>query len=218
MSVPESREGRPVVAAFDVDGTLTTRDCVVPFLQRMSGRARLVSRIAARPLALTGAAIRRDRDRFKALAMRAAFTGRATAAVEALGATFAEHVHGSWLRPDTPRRLAWHQSEGHRIVLVSASLGAYLHPLGALLGVDDVLCTEAVVGDDGRYTGAMVGANCRGPEKVRRLRAWMAAEGLDDATLWAYGDSAGDRELLASADQPFLVKDIVLTPTPAGAS
>ena len=23
---------RPVVAAFDVDGTLTTRDCVVPFL------------------------------------------------------------------------------------------------------------------------------------------------------------------------------------------
>ena len=28
---------RPVVAAFDVDGTLTTRDCVVPFLYRAGG-------------------------------------------------------------------------------------------------------------------------------------------------------------------------------------
>jgi phosphatidylglycerophosphatase C len=81
-----------------------------------------------------------------------------------------------------------------------------------------VLCTEAVVGDDGRYTGAMVGANCRGPEKVRRLRAWMDEQGLGDAMLWAYGDSAGDRELLASADQAFLVKDIVLSPAPVGAS
>lgn len=214
MSVPD----RPVVAAFDVDGTLTTRDCVVPFLQRISGRARLVTRVAARPLALTGAVIRRDRDRLKAVAMRAAFAGRASAAVEALGVTFAEHVHGRWLRPDTPRRLAWHQAEGHRIVFVSASLGAYLHPLGALLGVDDVLCTEAVVGDDGRYTGAMVGTNCRGQEKVRRLRSWMDEQGLGDATLWAYGDSAGDRELLACADRALLVKDIVVPPCPVGAA
>src|SRR5215510_540176 len=28
---------RPVVAAFDVDGTLTTRDCVTPFLRRAAG-------------------------------------------------------------------------------------------------------------------------------------------------------------------------------------
>ena len=28
---------RPVVAAFDVDGTLTTRDCVVPFLVAVAG-------------------------------------------------------------------------------------------------------------------------------------------------------------------------------------
>jgi len=208
---------RPIVAAFDVDGTLTTRDCVVPFLQRVSGSARLLTRIAARPAALAGAAIRRDRDRLKAMAMRAAFTGRATTAVEAVGTAFAEHVHRSWLRPDTPRRLAWHQDEGHRVVLVSASLGAYLYPLADLLGVEDVLCTEAVVGDDGRYTGAMVGANCRGPEKVRRLRSWMADAGLADATLWAYGDSAGDRELLACADRALLVKDIIVPRVPVGA-
>ena len=35
-AVPEEQ---PVVAAFDVDGTLTTRDCVVPFLRHVAGTA-----------------------------------------------------------------------------------------------------------------------------------------------------------------------------------
>jgi phosphatidylglycerophosphatase C len=213
MTAPDG----PVVAAFDVDGTLTTRDCVAPFLQRLSGRARLAGGVLVRPIALGGALARRDRDRLKALAMRVAFAGRAQAMVEPLGAAFAASVHQSWLRPDTPARLAWHKQQGHRIVLVSASLGAYLHPLGSLLGADAVLCTEAVVGEDGVYTGTMLGANCRGPEKVRRLHTWMHDNDLGGARLWAYGDSRGDRELLAAAHHPFLVKDVVIPAVPVHA-
>lgn len=205
-----------VVVAFDVDGTLTTRDCVVPFLQQIAGRARLAGGVALRPAAITNALIRRDRDRFKAVAMRAAYAGRTAATVEGLGTEFARTVHREWLRPDTAGRLAWHTAQGHHVVLVSASLGSYLHPLGKLLGVDDVLCTEAVLGDDGRYTGAMVGENCRGPEKVRRLHAWMDQQELRGARVWAYGDSAGDREMLAAADHRFLVKGVVISAAPGG--
>lgn len=207
----------PVVAAFDFDGTLTTRDTVVPFLLRLEGRLDLVLRLAARPLALCGAALRRDRDRFKALAVHAAFAGRSPELVGPLGAEYAAEVHGTLMRPDTLRRMAWHREQGHTIVLVSASLGAYLHTVGELLGVDAVLCTEAVVGPDGRYTGGMAGDNCRGPEKVRRLQAWLADHQLTDAELWAYGDSKGDRELLASAAHPLMVKDVVVTAAPADA-
>ena len=48
------------------------------------------------------------------------------------------------------------------------------------------------------------GANCRGPQKVVRLRAWLDARYGDDidVELWAYGDSSGDEELLAFADHP----------------
>ena len=46
-------------------------------------------------------------------------------------------------------------------------------------------------------TGALEGANCRGPEKVARLRA---ALGVDVRLEAAYGDSDGDREMLALAD------------------
>lgn len=211
-------DGRPTVAAFDVDGTLTTRDCVVPFLQQLAGRARLTVGVLGQPVGLANGIIRRDRDRFKALAVRAAFAGRLATVVDGIGQRFADSVYAGGMRPDTPRRLAWHRSEGHHVVLVSASLGSYLHPLGRLLGAEGVLCTEAAVGEDGRFTGAIVGANCRGPEKVRRLHAWMHEAGLDDAELWAYGDSAGDRQLLAAARYRFDVKNVEIAAEPVGVS
>lgn len=202
------------VAAFDVDGTLTTRDCVVPFLQLLAGRTRLIAGIVAHPIALAGAVARRDRDRFKALGVRAAFAGRESGAVEQIGVRFAETVRGTYLRADTPRRLEWHQQQGHLVVLVSASLGSYLHPLGKMLGVDGVLCTEVAVGSDGRFTGTLDGRNCRGPEKEVRLRQWLADKNLSDAELWAYGDSAGDRELLSIAHHQMLVKDRQVSAVP----
>ena len=69
------------------------------------------------------------------------------------------------------------------------------------------MATELEVDADGRCTGALVGGNCRGPEKVRRLHAWLDAHhgGRDAVELWAYGDSPGDRELLAAADRPVWV-------------
>ena len=46
----------------------------------------------------------------------------------------------------------------------------------------------------------MIGPNCRGAEKVRRLTDWLGGEA--PGRLWAYGNSSGDRELLAAAHEP----------------
>lgn len=204
------------VAAFDFDGTLTTRDCVVPFLESLVGRSRLALGFARRPLATAGAMLGRDstRDRLKAIAVRTAFAGRDLDSVTRLGVSFAEQIHARWLRMDTLRRLEWHRQQGHRVVLVSASLGAYLHPLGSMIGVNDVLCTEAAVGADQRFSGELDGSNCRGPEKVRRLRVWLNSAQLNDADVWAYGDSSGDRELLAVASHALVVKGRVVSELP----
>ena len=78
-------------------------------------------------------------------------------------------------------------------MLVSASPELYVTPIGRRLGFDTVLATRLEVGADGRLTGRLQGANCRGPEKVMRLREWRG-EGL--SIDYAYGDSAGDREML----------------------
>ena len=203
------------VAAFDVDGTLTIRDCVGPFLLGVGGWTGVTRAMLRKPGTALGAGVRRDRDRMKELLVGGVLRGRKVAQVEALGETFAEHVEADWLRADTMERLRWHQRAGHRIVLVSASLGPYLRPLGRRLGVDDVLCAEPLqVGDE--FADGLDGANCRAQEKVRRLDAWLADRRWEDATVWAYGDSAGDRELLARADHPLLVKGTLVSAVPVG--
>lgn len=192
--------GTTGVAAFDVDGTLTRRDCVVPFLLRCRGAAGLAAGLLRHPLALVGGAVRRDRDSLKELGTRAVLAGREVGEIAELGRVFAADVVAKGLRHDTVQRLRWHQAAGDVVVLVSASLEPYLQPFAVELGIDAVLCTRLAIGTDGRYTGFLKGANCRAAEKVVRLRQWLAEQGLDGRTVWAYGDSAGDDQLLAFAD------------------
>ena len=73
-----------------------------------------------------------------------------------------------------------------------------------------------VVADGGRYTHLLKGPNCRAAEKQVRLRALLATHGMDDAEVWAYGDSRGDREMLEGADHAVWAKGVLLTPVPDG--
>ena len=194
---------RPVVAAFDVDGTLTTRDCVVPFLYRAGGLSAGLA-LVRHPLSVSRALVHRDRDSIKEMACTA-FAGMHGEEVDVLGASFAREIVSRWLRPDTFARLGQHRELGHTVVLVSASLDPYLVPFGSSIGAAGVVCTELERDAQGVLTGKLVGPNCRGPEKVRRLESWLTASGMTDAVVWAYGDSAGDDALLARADRPVRV-------------
>lgn len=188
------------VAAFDFDGTLVPNDSFLGFLREVAGPSRLALAWARSTGQLARAG--RDplwRDALKATLVRATLAGRDAAELERAGLAYAptlvrrvpEHMRSV---------LDWHRRQGRRIVVVSASLDVYLQPAGQLLGADGVLATRLEVGDDGRITGRLLGSNCRGPEKARRLARWMDQAGLGAATpVWAYGDSAGDREMLAAA-------------------
>jgi phosphatidylglycerophosphatase C len=162
-------------------------------------------------------AARRDRDAIKDVVVGGVFRGRRVADVEAEGRSFASYVHARFLRPDTLDRLRWHQKMGHRTVMVSASLRPYLEPLATLLGMDRAICTdvERDAGDVLRYGDHLDGGNCRAEQKAVRLRAWLDAEGIPDADIWAYGDSRGDREMLAMAHHPVWVAGTTVQAVPA---
>ncbi len=137
------------------------------------------------------------RDAAKEAFLARLLAGRTPESLAASAEAFADEVVAGGLRPDTRERLEWHRNQDHETLIVSASPELYVAPLGQRLGVDAVLATRLEVGPDGRLTGRFSGRNCRGGEKVRRLREHL---GPDPVTLFAYGDSRGDRELLALAD------------------
>jgi phosphatidylglycerophosphatase C len=97
------------------------------------------------------------------------------------------------------RSLAWHRGQQHERILVSASLAVYLEPFGRLSGFDRVIATRLEVGEDGRLTGRIDGHNVRAAQKALRLAEVLGPEPVE---VWAYGDSSGDREMLAMADHP----------------
>jgi HAD superfamily hydrolase (TIGR01490 family) len=190
------------VAAFDFDGTLTRRDTLLPYLRHSLGWGGLVRALLWSAPWLVAYALRLiSNHAAKARLLKMGFAGCTVDQVERWSSAFVAHYLPTQWRADARAQLLAHQNAGHRCVIVSASTSLYMHHVGRLLGVETVLCTELEV-QDGCYTGRMRTPNCYGDEKVRRLQAWMVAQGVDRAQtqLSAYGDTAGDVPMLRSAD------------------
>lgn len=200
-----------VVAAFDFDGTITRGDTLLPFLRRLCGGGAVARALAALPGGIIFSR-RFDREAAKVALLSRLLRGRALADVEAAAERYADDVVRSGLRTPIVERLQWHRDRGDRVVVVSASPEIVVGAVVRRIGVETVLATRLEVGDDGRLTGRLVGLNVRGAEKVARLRAHIGDENVE---VWAYGDSSGDRELLANAAVPVWVRRRDLPPLPS---
>jgi phosphatidylglycerophosphatase C len=185
------------VAAFDFDGTLTRRDSLVPFLLHSSGVRRTARAAVASSLEVTRALVlSRSRDRAKEALFARILRGRPVDELRAAGEAFADIIVPEKIKPAMWDRIDEHRRLGHEMVIVSASPEIYVEPIARRLGFAAAIATRLEVDADGVLTGRLLGPNCRGAEKVRRLQEWM---GEEIASLTAYGDSSGDRELLALA-------------------
>ena len=190
------------VAAFDFDGTLTNGGSVFDFLAAVAGRRtvlRATSELAPKlaHAALSGGTVA---DRTKEELFVRVLAGTDADYLVQVAREFAADHLAAHVRPEVRRRLDWHRGRGDRVVVVSASPDAYVSVAAGRLAADGSIATLLEVDDEGRVTGRYDGANCRGEEKIRRLRQWMDDAGLAEARLWAYGNSRGDLRMLRAAD------------------
>jgi phosphatidylglycerophosphatase C len=188
---------RPIVA-FDFDGTLTSRDSFLAFLAWRAGPRRFAAGLLGLGPDAAKFALRPDRARLKAALVRRFLRGAPRAEIEALAQKFASEEAPSLLRADAVRAWRRWQRQGARLAIVTASPELIVAPFARGLGADAIIGTRLASDDTGRLTGGLDGPNCRGPEKVRRLKAVF---GEDAALEAAYGDSDGDREMLAMAEE-----------------
>lgn len=97
-----------------------------------------------------------------------------------------------------------HRSQGHRLVIITATNRFITGPIAKRLGVEDLLATEPEL-INGRYTGNISGVPCFQGGKVVRLQQWLKEQGEDLAGSYFYSDSANDLPLLEAVDHPVAV-------------
>lgn len=120
--------------------------------------------------------------------------------LDKMGQDFAEKGIHKILKSDSMNKLRWHQQQGHRCILISASIDLYLKPWASSVNIPEILTSRLAYDPQGKATGLLQGLNCWGKEKTRRLTELLGPK--DNYILYAYGDSAGDHDLLALADYP----------------
>lgn len=194
QDAPAARE----LSVFDFDGTLTWRDSFVPFLRYAFGNYRFGLRLAgsASPHYLYGGM---TRDQMKVRLIRSFLRGVELPWFEERARAYCELYWSRMMRPLGLKAVAEELAAGRLVTLCSASPAQMLRPFAERLGVG-LIGTELEV-QDGRLTGEIVGRNCRRDEKVNRLRREYGD--LSQYYLRAWGNSEGDTELLAAAQEAF---------------
>lgn len=200
----DSTVSRPWVALFDLDGTLTWRDTLLPFLVGFLGRRpHRALGLWRLPFALGSYWRDRDRGALKSRVIRMIMGGERRAVVDVWADAFVNNLKPQQrFRPLALAVVEAHRAAGDRLVLMSASPDLYVPLIGRLLGFERTVCTELEWHGD-RLDGHLKTANRRGEEKLRCL-TWLR-EQYPALPIIAYGNSASDLDHMRHADRALLV-------------
>ncbi|MEX3504076.1 HAD family hydrolase [Corynebacterium sp. LK2510] len=96
-----------------------------------------------------------------------------------------------------------HRSQGHEVIIISASASILVEPIARELGVDTVVATEMEV-VDGKLTGT-IKRFLKGDAKAAAVAEFAAEHGYDLAQSFAYSDSATDIPMMEMVGHPVAV-------------
>lgn len=188
------------ISFFDLDGTLTRHNTFIGFARFSVGRVALFKALlrAFPSLFLWKLGFKSNSDA-KERVFSLLYGGMEYSRFKDLGVAYATFIEKD-TRPEVIEVMRRHKHEGHRLLIVSASIGDWIRPWAMSEGIDEVIATEVEVDSSGLMTGRFRTRNCNGAEKVGRIKAELGD--LCDCETWGYGDSSGDEAMLAFADHP----------------
>lgn len=188
------------IAVFDFDGTITTTDTLLLFIRYACGTKRfLLGMFLYSPLIVMMLLHLYPNGKCKEKIFAYFFKNMSYSEFKKLGEDFAHFTCKNIIRPEMSERIEWHLSQNHKVYVISASIEEWVVPCCKVLGDITVLATKVKSDLSG-----FISNNCFGQEKVNRLLEMEP----DRSTyiLYAYGDSRGDKEMLAFADFPTLIR------------
>lgn len=183
------------IYAFDFDGTITTKDTLIDFIRYAKGSMALGLGFMryAHLLVLMKIGLYpnyKAKQKFFSHFFKDTTLDDFNALCKAFAAS-SSHL----LRPNAIEAINHAIKEGSEVLIVSASIDNWVQPFFPQV---KVVGTQIEV-IDGKLTGRFLSKNCYGQEKVNRILSLYPNR--HDYHLTAYGDSRGDKEMLAFADE-----------------
>lgn len=197
----------PVLAAFDLDGTVMATNVVetylwakMPELHPLARVGELARIVASLPTYL--GAERRDRGVF----LRSIYRRYAGADLARLEQYVDERLAPLILdrmSPEAIRRVREHRSAGHTTVLITGVIRPLTRPFEGLF--DTIIAADLAVDERGRCTGFLSGPPMVGESRSAWLRHFASLHGIDLSQSYAYADSHVDLPMLLTVGYPVAV-------------
>jgi len=188
------------IALFDFDGTITTDDSLIKFIRFAVGDTKtLFGMILLSPMLILYKLKLITNYKAKEIMLSYFFKGINEKEFKKVAKEYSLNHIDKIVRPKAMKKIKWHKSQGHKVVIVSASIECWLKPWCDKNSLE-LIATQLEIKDN-LMTGKLLTKNCYGIEKVNRVKKIYNLDDYD--YIYAYGDSRGDRELLALANEGF---------------
>jgi len=189
-----------LIAFFDFDGTITTKDTLLEFIKFSKGRFKFYLGFLLNSPWLIGM-------KFRVISNQTAkqriftwfFRNHPLDDFQEQCSRFATTAIPGLLRPKALKEIQLLQDKGATVVIVSASPENWILPWARTLSLS-VISTRLETANN-VLTGRIYLRNCHGKEKCARIRENYQLEDFSD--IYAYGDSSGDKPMLELATKSF---------------
>ena len=188
------------LALFDFDGTITTDDSLLKFIRFVVGDRRfLLGLVVLSPMLVLYKLKLIPNYKAKQYMLSWFFKGMSKEAFLKVANEYSLVHIDKILRPKAIEKINWHKNQGHKVVVVSASIEFWLRPWCEKNGLE-LIATKLEIKDD-IVTGKLLTKNCYGVEKVNRIKEIYNLK--DFEYIYSYGDSSGDKQMLELAHEKF---------------
>ena len=191
---------KKAIAFFDFDGTITKKDTLLEFIRFSKGSLRFYLGFLINIHYLVAYKIKLiSNQAAKEKVLEFFFKGTPVSVFAKQCGHFTKQVLPGLIRSKAQEEIEKLKSAGFIIVIVSASPENWIQTWCNDADVE-LIASRLEIKDD-KLTGKIIGKNCHGNEKVRRIMEKYVVTEYDE--IYAYGDTSGDLPMLELATQPF---------------
>lgn len=186
------------LALFDFDGTITDKDSFQDFMEFVGSihKPNTFRLLLFFPIYVGHGFGLISVGRFEELLFTFFFKGWKKSYFDEVAEKYTQTKLDRIIRPIALEKIKSHKQNNDKIVVVTASPDAWIKKWCSEYQLD-LICTKLVI-QNGIITGKLKGECCNGIEKVNRIQEKYCIEDYD--TIYAYGDSSGDLDMLKLAD------------------